>query len=86
MFKWLKYLNEATDKWIQGRAYKKGLAGKGPYILYRCQKCWGCFIEVDIIGPGRTGGCPKCGGNKWEAAWPSFFENIKFVVRILRGK
>ena len=86
MFKWLKRINEASDKWIIDRAYSKGLAGKGPWVLYRCQKCWGCFIEVDIIGQGKTGVCPKCGANRFEIAYPNIFENIKAVFRILRGK
>lgn len=86
MFKWFKKLDEASNKWVQNRAYKKGLAGKGPWILYRCQKCWGCFIESDIIGAGKKGFCPRCGMNRFECAYPSFFENIRSLVRILWGR
>ena len=81
-----KEMDEASNLWIQKRAFKKGLAGKGPWIIYRCQKCRGAFIEKDIIGAGKTGLCPVCNTNRFECAFLSFFENIRFVIRILRGK
>ena len=84
MFKWLKALDERSNKWIQDRAYKKKLAGKGPWIMYRCQKCWGCWFETDILD--GTGVCPRCNANRFECAFPSFFENLKAIIRILFGK
>lgn len=82
----MKFLSE---EWLVARAIKKELAGRGPYTLYRCQKCWGCFFEVDILGTAKepkTGLCPKCHTNYFERAITSFFENFKAVFRILRGK
>lgn len=97
MLKLWKRFSDWTDRYIQTRAIKTELAGKGPWIIYRCQKCWSCFIETDIIGSGtegisvrdgnkKMGECPRCGNHKWEMAVLSFFENLKFVFIILTQK
>jgi len=87
MLKWLKELDIATDTWLQSKAKKKGLIGYGgPWTMYRCRKCRKAIFEGDIIGPHKKGVCPICKNNNWEAAYLSFGENFKAVLRILFGK
>jgi hypothetical protein len=85
-----KVVNKYKELTAPDRAYKTGLAGRGPWIIYRCQKCWGAFIEIDIIGDGRghggDGRCPKCQNQKWEKAHLTPFEYVRFFIRITRGK
>ena len=94
MFKWWKRFDEWTDKWIIDKIHKTGLAGKGPWIIYRCRKCWGAFFETDIIGSGaegisvrdgkkKFGFCPKCRDNKWDMAVMTKWERFKFTMIIM---
>jgi rubrerythrin len=97
MLKWLNWLDEKQNEMLCNLAYKKRLAGRGPYIIYRCQGCWGAFIERDIVGNvngfGRdgkkvSGACPRCHKNKWEEALPSTWEYLRFLLLVVfyRGK
>jgi DNA-directed RNA polymerase subunit RPC12/RpoP len=92
----LKELNKKIDTWWKNRVYEKKLAGRGPYVMYRCTHCRSAFFEIDIIGDEKSynlkgervyGGCPRCNRHDYIKAFPlSPLEYIGALIRILRGK
>jgi DNA-directed RNA polymerase subunit RPC12/RpoP len=82
-----KKISDSANTWLAKRAIKTGLSGKGPAIVYQCRGCGKKFIEIDILNEKTGGGCPNCGGHKWnDQPHLSNWDYILFTIRILSGK
>lgn len=69
------YLMKILDKWAN-----KKFEGKNGLIFFRCCMCRKALVWTDMK---KKGVCPRCGSRRYSPTNLTFWEEIKFFIRLV---